>query len=187
MSLTYSNYGMLKKGDQAPEFGLPGVDGRKHSLKNYGGKKAYLVVFMCNHCPYVKPKMTYLKALQDKYAGQGLQVFGISSNDTKSYAEDDFENMKKVSEKHKFMFPYLIDESQATAKAYGAACTPDPFLFNSEKKLVYHGRIDDAHGKMHDDASTNELEEAVQQALKGEKVTVKEEPSLGCNVKWKSN
>ena len=185
MTLTPSNYSVLKKGDSAPEFELPGTDGKKHSLAQYAGKKAYLVVFMCNHCPYVKPNMPYLKELQDRYAGKGLQVFGISSNDTNAYPEDGFEMMKKVSKEKGFGFPYLLDESQGVARAYGAACTPDPFLFDSQKRLVYHGRIDDAHGAPHESAKTNELEEAVKQALEGKKASVKEEPSFGCDVKWK--
>ena len=146
MTLTPSNYSVLRKGSLAPEFDLPGVDGKNHSLSKYTGKKAYLIVFMCNHCPYVKPKMKYLKELQGKYAGRGLQIFGISSNDANSYPEDGFEMMKKVSAEKAFKFPYLLDESQETARAYGAACTPDPFLFDSQKRLAYHGRIDDAHG-----------------------------------------
>ena len=185
MTLTPSNYSVLRKGSLAPEFDLPGVDGKNHSLSKYAGKKAYLVVFMCNHCPYVKPKMKYLKELQDRYAGKGLQIFGISSNDTKAYGEDDFAHMKMVAKEKQFKFPYLLDESQDVARAYGAVCTPDPFLFDSGKKLVYHGRIDEVHGAPHESAKTNELEEAVKQALEGRKVLVKEEPSFGCNVKWK--
>lgn len=185
MTLTNSNDSMLKKGSSAPEFDLPGTDGKNHSLEKYSGKKAYLVIFMCNHCPYVKPKMNYLKELQDKYAQQGLQVIGINSNDTQAYEEDDFEHMQQVAKDKEFKFPYLFDETQEVAKAYGAACTPDPFLFDANKKLVYHGRIDNEHGESHEQASTNELEEAVQQVLEGKEVSVNEEPSLGCNVKWK--
>ncbi|MCR4368276.1 MAG: thioredoxin family protein [archaeon] len=184
MSLTASNYNVLKKGDGAPLFDLPGADGKKHSLKEAKGKKAVLVVFMCNHCPYVQPKFSYLVNLQKKYAAR-LQVFGINSNDTKAYGEDDMEHMKEYAKIHGFNFPYLLDESQEVARAYGAACTPDPFLFDFKFKLVYHGRIDDAHAKPHENAKTNELDEAVQQVLAGKIVTVKEEPSMGCNVKWK--
>ncbi len=186
MSLTPSKYNVLKKGMKAPSFNLKGVDGEFHSLEKYPNKKAYLIVFMCNHCPYVKPKMSFLKYLHDEYESKGLQIFGINSNDTQAYGEDDFENMKRVAKEQGFGFPYLLDETQKVAKAYGAACTPDPFLFNSKLELVYHGRIDDAHGKPHEEATTNELEEAIQQVLEGKKVSVKEQPSYGCNVKWKN-
>ena len=186
MTLTQSNDSVLKKGSTAPEFDLPGTDDENHSLEKYSGKKAYLIVFMCNHCPYVKPKMNYLKELQDKYAEQGLILIGINSNDTEAYGEDDFEHMKQVALEKEFKFPYLFDETQEVAKSYGAACTPDPFLFDENKKLVYHGRIDDAHQKSHEQASTNELEEAVKQVLEGKEITVDEQPSMGCNVKWKN-
>jgi|SRR3989344_2062258 len=185
MTLTYSNYNILKQNSIAPKFNLPGTDGKNHSLELYPGKKAYLVVFMCNHCPYVQPKFAYLKNLYKNYKEKGLMVFGINSNDIEAYGEDDFEHMKEYAKKHEFGFPYLLDETQKAAKNYGAACTPDPFLFDANKKLVYHGRIDDAHKMAHESASTNELEEAIQQVLGGKQVTVREEPSLGCNVKWK--
>lgn len=186
MSLTPSSYSILKKGSPAPAFSLPGTDGKTHSLQEAKGAKATLVVFMCNHCPYVIPKMEFLKKLHDKYNGQGLAMFGINSNDTQAFGEDDFKHMKKIAKEKGFGFAYLLDETQNVARAYGAACTPDPFLFDSEMKLAYHGRIDDAHRQAHEQATTNELDEAVKQALEEKKVTVKEEPSMGCNVKWKS-
>ena len=114
-------------------------------------------------------------------------MFGINSNDPQAYGEDDFENMKAVARQQGFGFPYLLDGIQDVARAYGAACTPDPFLFDAQMRLVYHGRIDDAHMKPHEAAKTNELEEAIAQALAGKAVSVKEEPSFGCNVKWKIN
>tara|TARA_Y100000310_G_scaffold345709_1_gene468621 strand:+ start:23043 stop:23603 length:561 start_codon:yes stop_codon:yes gene_type:complete len=186
MTLTPSRYDVLKKGDIAPEFNLPGTDGENHSLGKHSGKKAYLIIFMCNHCPYVVPKFRYLKELFDNYEDKGLIVIGINSNDTDSYGEDDFEHMKQYSKEEGFRFPYVLDETQEIAKKYGAACTPDPFLFDKDLKLVYHGRIDDAHQETHEEAKTNELEEAIQQVLEGKEVTIKEEPSLGCNVKWKN-
>ncbi len=185
MVVTPSNYSVLKKSSIAPDFSLQSVDGKKYSLPKKGEKKAVLVVFMCNHCPYVKPKMPFLKKLYDSYEKKGLAMFGINSNDTNAYSEDDFENMKRVSKEQGFRFPYLIDETQQTAKAYGAACTPDPFLFDSDLKLVYHGRIDDAHMQPHEKAKTNELEEAIKQLLEGKSPNIKEEPSIGCNIKWK--
>ncbi|MCR4335834.1 MAG: thioredoxin family protein [archaeon] len=186
MTLTQSRYNVLRKGNVAPAFDLIGVDNKKHSLLQYTGKKAYLVIFMCNHCPYVVPKFRYIKELFEKYESKGLAMFGINSNDTEAYGEDDMAHMKKYYNAQKFRFYYLLDETQETAKKYGATCTPDPFLFDSEKKLVYHGKIDDAHMKTHEEAKTNELEEAIQQVLEGKEVTVKEEPSMGCNIKWKN-
>ena len=185
MVYTYSSYKVLQKGSKAPEFSLKGIDEKKHSLKEFKGKKTLLAVFMCNHCPYVKPKVSKLNELQKKYSSKGLQIIGINSNDTEKYPDDSFEKMKEFAEEKKINFPYLIDETQETAKNYGAACTPDPFLFNEKLELVYHGRIDDAHGESHEKAKTNELEEAVKQLLEGKKITVETLPSAGCNVKWK--
>lgn len=186
MVVTPSNYSVLKKGDKAPSFSLLGIDEKQYSLPKEKEKKAVLVVFMCNHCPYVKPKMPFLKLLYDTYEKKGLAMYGINSNDTKAYSEDNFENMKKIAKQQGFNFPYLIDETQEIAKAYGAACTPDPFLFDSELRLIYHGRIDNAHMQPHEKATTNELEEAIKQLVEGKNIIVKEEPSIGCNIKWKS-
>ena len=185
VSLTPSNYSVLQKGASAPVFSLRGTDDKTHSLSEFKNAKVVLVVFMCNHCPYVKPKVEKLVKLQQTYSQKGLAIVGINSNDTGQYPEDSFENMKKFVQQKKINFVYLIDETQSVAKAYGAACTPDPFLFNQNHELVYHGRIDDAHGQPHAKASTNELEEAIIQLLNTGKVTVAPEPSYGCNVKWK--
>ncbi|MBI4210106.1 MAG: thioredoxin family protein [Candidatus Diapherotrites archaeon] len=186
MTITPSGYSVLREGNTAPDFSLPGIDGKTHSLMETKGAKATLVIFMCNHCPFVKPKMPYLRAIHEKYAGKGLAMFAINSNDQNAYPEDDFAHMKETAKAQGFSFPYLLDESQEVARAYGAACTPDPFLFDAGFGLVYHGRIDDAHKEPHEKAKTNELEEAVKQVLAGKEVTVKEEPSYGCNVKWKA-
>ena len=185
MSLTPSDYFKVKPGEKAPDFSLPVTDGKTYSLKDFSGKKALLVIFICNHCPFVKPKFSKLIELQAKYGEKGLQIAGICANDAEDYPEDNFENMKKEVKKRGINFVYLRDENQEVAKAYGASCTPDPFLFDAEQKLAYHGRIDDAHGKPHEEAKTNELEEAIQQVLAGKKVSVKAGPSLGCSIKWK--
>jgi len=177
MTLTYSSYKKLGKGDSAPEFDLPGIDEKNHSLEK---GKPVLIIFMCNHCPYVIPKFDYFIELQDKYPG--LLVIGINSND---YPEDSFEKMKEYAEKYSFNFLYVFDENQETAKAYGAECTPDPFLFDGDLKLVYHGRFDDAHAKIHEDGKTSEMENAIKQLLAGEEITVETLPSCGCNIKWK--
>ena len=182
MTLTASSYKVLTKGDAAPDFRLPGTDGKEHSLEEFKGK-ALLVIFMCNHCPYVVPKFSYFVELQKKYPD--LQLVAINSNDAANYPEDSMEKMKEYAEREGFNFPYLFDESQEVAKSYGAECTPDPYLFDSGHKLRYHGRFDDAHGQAHSDGKTSEMEDAIKQLLAGEEVTVQSLPSMGCNIKWK--
>ena len=185
MVLTYSSYKTLYSGDTAPDFMLHGIDGEKYSLADFKGAKALLVVFMCNHCPYVQPKVSKLVELQKIYAPRGLKVVGINANDVSQYPDDSFENMKKFAKERVINFVYLFDELQEVPKKYGAVCTPDPFLFDSEMKLAYHGRIDDAHKLPHGQAKTNELEEAIIQVLAGKEVSVQVLPSMGCNIKWK--
>ena len=184
MVKTLSDYLKMKKGNSAPDFSLKGTDGKIHALKSYSGKKGYLVIFMCNHCPFVKPKMDYIAELAGKY-GKEIQVFGINANDANEHPEDDFATMKKVAKQKGFSFPYLVDETQEVAKAYGATCTPDPFLFDANKKLIFHGRFDDAHEQPHSMGKTQEMEDAMKQLISTGKVTIKEMPSLGCNIKWK--
>lgn len=185
MALTASSYKVLNRGSFAPEFKLRGTDGKMHSLADFKGKKAVLVIFMCNHCPYVQPKMEYFMKLQKEYETKGLQVVGINSNDTMKYQEDNFENMKKWARDKGFNFPYLYDETQEIARSYGAECTPDPFLFDFQMKLQYHGRFDDAHGKPHQEGKTAEMEEAIKQVLERKEITIETLPSMGCNIKWK--
>ncbi|MEW6722817.1 MAG: thioredoxin family protein [Candidatus Micrarchaeota archaeon] len=184
MTLTASSYKVLGRGSKAPDFRLKGTDGKEHSLSEFRGRPL-LVIFMCNHCPYVQPKMDYFAELQKKYGPEGLVVVGINSNDTEKYPEDGFERMGEYAKRYSFNFPYLIDETQQVAKAYGAECTPDPFLFDSSHSLAYHGRFDDAHGRPHSDGKTSEMEDAIVQVLAGKEVTVQSLPSMGCNIKWK--
>jgi peroxiredoxin len=185
MVLTSSSYKVLHKDSPAPDFELKGIDGKTHSLAEFRGKKALLVIFMCNHCPYVQPKMGYFVDLQERYGPKGLAVVGINSNDTAKYPEDSLGKMKEYSERFGFNFPYLIDKTQQVAKAYGAECTPDPFLFDGSFALAYHGRFDDAHGRPHPEGKTAEMEDAIKQLLEGKEVTVQPLPSMGCNIKWK--
>jgi peroxiredoxin len=182
MALTFSNMKGLLKGNKTPFFELKGTDNQIHSLNEFEGNPL-LIIFMCNHCPYVVPKFSYINELQKKYPA--LKIIGINSNDQKGYPEDSFEKMKEYAQKNKFNFFYLADETQETAKKFGATCTPDPFLFNEKHELVYHGRIDDAHGKPHEEAQTKELEEAIIQTIEKKTVPVNEMPSCGCNIKWK--
>ncbi len=186
MVLLTSQDSVLKTSMIAPSFELQGVDGRAHSLAQFANKKAILVLFMCNHCPYVIPKMEYFVQLQKEYGPKGLQILAINSNDPSIRPEDSFDHMKKTAQEKGFNFPYLFDETQKVARAYGAVCTPDPFLFDSTGSLVYHGRFDDAHGKKHSEGTTREMEDAINQLLEGKKITIPTHPSMGCSIKWKS-
>ena len=174
----------LKAGDRAPDFELLGIDDRMHSLSGCG-KDGVLVVFMCNHCPYVKAKSDALNELYEKF-GDKIDMIGINSNDSAGYPEDSFENMKKTAAEKQFKFDYLVDDSQQVAKKYGAICTPDPFLFDKDRKLVFHGRIDNAMKP--DDAPTEKTMAAnIQKMLSGQEIENDFEPSIGCSIKWKEN
>ncbi|MBI5223848.1 thioredoxin family protein [Candidatus Micrarchaeota archaeon] len=185
MVLTSSSYTVLSRGSIAPNFSLKGIDGNSYSLSDFASKKAILVIFMCNHCPYVQPKMDYFVDLQSRYGPSGLQIIGINSNDAEKYPEDNFEKMKEYAKKYGFNFPYLFDQTQQVAKSYGAVCTPDPFLLDSKHIVQYHGRFDDAHGKSHSKATTSEMEDALNAVLSASQVSVPSLPSMGCNIKWK--
>ena len=172
----------LKTGDNAPEFNLKGIDDQMHSLNDYS-KKGLLVIFMCNHCPFVKAKIEAIKELHDKFKDD-ISIVGINSNDSVKYPDDDFDSMKAVAKEKGLEIDYLVDETQEIAKKYGAVCTPDPFLFDSEKKLVFHGRIDDA---MNPDAIAVEKTMIVniEKFLNGDTIEKDFEPSIGCSIKWK--
>lgn len=182
MALTQS-YEMLKHGDTAPAFSLQGTDGKRYSVASFKAR-CLLVVFMCNHCPYVKQKMKTLVDLQQRFKLDELQIVGINSNDAQRYPDDSFENMKKAVVEYGLNFPYLFDETQHIAKAYGASCTPDPFLFDEQRKLVFHGRIDNALD-LGQKASEHTMEEAIIAVLSGSPLDVGFKPSVGCSIKWK--
>ena len=128
-----------KKGDSAPDFELLGTDDKKYTLDSFRSYDALLVIFMCNHCPYVKAKVDAINEVQNKFKGK-LAVVGINSNDAVAYPDDSFESMKEFAKQRGILFWYLVDETQQIAKKYGAVCTPDPFLFNKERKLVFQDR-----------------------------------------------
>ncbi|MBA0908878.1 MAG: thioredoxin family protein [Nitrosarchaeum sp.] len=175
----------LKTGDNAPIFQLLGVDNKKHALNDYNNFQGILIIFMCNHCPYVKSKIETLNELYEKFSNK-IAIIGINSNDSKDYPEDSFENMKKMAKENEFKFDYLLDETQEIAKKYGAICTPDSFLFNSKKQLVFHGKIDNAMKP--DDVSTEKtMIQNIQKLLIGEKIEKDFDPSIGCSIKWKEN
>jgi len=140
---------------------------------------------MCNHCPYVKAKVEAFNELYEKF-GDKIAIVGINSNDSKDYPEDSFENMKKTAKEKGFEFDYLVDDTQEIAKKYGAICTPDPFLFNSSKQLIFHGRIDNAM-KPDDVATEKTMINNIEKLLSGEKIQKDFDPSIGCSIKWKEN
>ena len=175
----------LKTGDVAPDFELLGIDDKKHSINDYTNKQGILVIFMCNHCPYVKAKADAFNELYEKF-GDKIAIIGINSNDSIDYPEDSFENMKNTAQEKVFKFDYLVDETQEIAKKYGAMCTPDPFLFNNKKELVFHGRIDNAM-KPDDAATEKTMINNIQKLLSGQKIEKDFDPSIGCSIKWKEN
>ena len=174
--------GSLKTGDIAPDFSLKGTDDKIHSLNDYT-QKGLLVIFMCNHCPYVKAKIEAIKEIHEKFK-EHISLVGINSNDSEKYPDDSFDSMKSVVDEKGIAFDYLVDETQEIAKKYGAVCTPDPFLFDSDRKLVFHGRIDDA---MNPDAIAKEkvMINNIEKFLNGEKIEKDFDPSIGCAIKWK--
>lgn len=176
----------LKPGDQAPVFsGLRcATCGERHSLQDFANAKALLIIFMCNHCPYVKAKLEAIKQLHAQYSQKGLALAGINSNDPTNYPEDSFEGMQQAVREKAIKFHYVFDEAQEAARAYGATCTPDPFLFDSQMRLAYHGRFDDAlqPGQM---ASTRDMADAIEEVLAGRRPAQEFLPSIGCSIKWK--
>ncbi len=173
----------LKRGDTAPEFELKSTDNKEYSLEQLRGDKATLIVFMCNHCPYVVPKLTELNRIYNDFKDKGISVIGINPNDSDNYPEDSFERMQGFVKEGRIQFPYLRDKSQEVAKRYGAVCTPDPFLFDESLKLIFHSRIDDIHKQ--EQVNKHELYEAIKQYLEKGEIEIGENPSMGCSIKWK--
>jgi len=175
----------LKIGDLAPSFkGLLGVDGRRYSVEDFKDKKALAVVISCNHCPTVKAYEDRMKEIQRDYADKGFILVAVNPNDPRQYPEDSYENMVKRAKEKAFNFPYLRDEDQSVAKAYGATRTPEVFLFDYDRHLRYHGRIDDNVDEPMR-VRTRYLRDAVEALLGNRKVPVTETVPVGCTVKWK--
>src|SRR5210317_1858283 len=173
-------------GIKAPDFSLQGVDQQQWTLKKCAGERGLLVIFMSNHCPYVKAIRK--KLVRDT---RDLQLLGINSvaimpNDTVAYPEDSFENMIRMSKEFNFPFPYLLDETQEVARAYDAVCTPDFFGYNADLELQYRGRLDAAGPKSDDDSQTRELFEAMKQVAETGRGPEQQVPSMGCSIKWRS-
>lgn len=183
MALTPST--MRDLGTQAPQLALPDTAGKIVRTEDFKEAKALLVIFMCNHCPYVIHLRKAFADFANTYQPKGLAIVGINSNDVDNYPADSPEKMHEEKEDAGYAFPYLYDENQAVAKAYHAACTPDFFLFNAEQKLVYRGQWDDSRPKNDLPVTGKDMRAAVEAVLAGEKVSAEQKPSVGCNIKWK--
>ncbi len=176
---------MLPLGTKAPDFSLPNIDGRRVSLADLAGSPALVVMFMCNHCPYVKHVAPELARLARDYQAKGVAVVGINSNDVSKHPSDSPEQMVHESELRGYTFPYLYDESQAVARAYKAACTPDFFVFDKNQKLVYRGQLDSSRPDSGIPLTGKDLRGALDAVLAGKDAPTDQKPSIGCNIKWK--
>jgi len=175
----------LHAGDPAPDFALPGVDGKTYRLGDFANRKLMLVVFWCNHCPYVQAWEGRMIELGRRYQPRGVGIVLINPNDARAYPEDSLESMVRRATEKKYPFPYLQDESQEVARAYGALVTPHPMLFDANRKLLFQGRIDNDH--QHAERATEHyLARALDQALAGTPVNPAELQVAGCTVKWKA-
>jgi peroxiredoxin len=182
MALLHST--MVPLGTAAIDFKLPGIDGVKYSLDTFVDSKVLVIIFMCNHCPYVKAVIQRLIDLQEDTLSQGVRLVGINCNDAQKYPDDSFENMQKVATEWGMNFSYLFDESQTVAKKYDAVCTPDIYVYGKEKKLLYRGRIDDNWENV-EQVTQRDLKQAIDCILAGQEVPAKQVPSMGCSIKWK--
>lgn len=174
-------------GKPAIDFALPGTDGKVWTLAQCKGEKGLLIMFICNHCPYVKAILDRLVRDTRELKGLGVNSVAIMSNDPTEYAEDSFENMKLVAERENFPFPYLIDESQEVAQAYGAVCTPDFFGYNADLELQYRGRLDASRKEAALPDARRDLYEAMAQVAGTGKGPEEQIPSMGCSIKWKDH
>ena len=176
---------MLPLGTSAPEFSLVNVDGKTVALRDFDDAPALLVIFMCNHCPFVVHVADHLAALANEYMARGVAIVGINPNDVANYPADSPEQMVAEAEARGYAFAYLYDETQEVAHAYRAACTPDFFLFDGDKKLVYRGQLDSSRPDSDTPVTGEDLRAALDAVLAGNPPPEKQTPSLGCNIKWK--
>jgi peroxiredoxin len=195
MTLTHSNKNDL--GSAIPDFSLLATDGNNYSLESFNSYDVLVIIFTCNHCPYAKFARPKLLGSYERIKEENIQFVAICSNDVENYPEDDFENMK--SDKYNYPFPYLFDETQEVAKAFGAVCTPDIFVYNKERKLIYHGQLDDSRPNMgvvaantmfkkeinNNETSARDLENAIKALLANQIPDEIQKPSIGCSIKWK--
>lgn len=175
---------MLPLGTIAPDFSLPDTEGGVVSLDDFADAPALLVIFMCNHCPYVKHVRRELARLAREYQARGVAVVGINANDIEQYPEDRPEKMAQEKRAAGYTFPYLFDETQEVAKAYRAACTPDFFVFDRDRRLAYRGQMDDSRPGSHIPVTGEDLRAALDAVLEGRPIPEEQRPSLGCNIKW---
>lgn len=185
MAATESN--MMPLGTKAPYFNLPDtISGESKTLQDLKSDKATVIMFICNHCPFVKHVQTGLVKLANDYLPKGISFAAISSNDVKNYPDDSPERMKEAAKQFSYPFPYLYDESQDIAQAYGAACTPDFYIFDKDLKCVYRGQMDDSRPSNDIPVTGEDLRAALDAILAGKPVSLDQKPSIGCNIKWKS-
>ena len=186
MTLTPSS--MIPLGTQAPDFTLPDtISGKTLSLKELKSPVATVVMFICNHCPFVKHVQKQLVILANTYQAKGVKFIAISANDISNYPDDAPDKMKQIAKELNYPFPYLYDESQQTAKAYHAECTPDFFVFDQNLALAYRGRLDDSRPGTTIPVTGKDLSQALDALLAGKKVSEDQHPSMGCNIKWKNH
>lgn len=176
---------MLPLGTVAPEFSLPDTTGKMVSLDDFSGATGYLIIFMCNHCPYVKHVAGALQNLAADYQKRGIAVIGINSNDAVAHPDDSPAKMAEEKASRGYTFPYLFDADQQVAIAYHAACTPDFFLFDSQRRLVYRGQMDSSRPKTDIPVTGSDLRAALEEMLAGQQVSTLQTPSIGCNIKWR--
>ena len=184
MTMTAST--MLPLGTKAPPFTLPDVKGDPVSLSDFDDAAALVVVFMCNHCPFVKHILNDLVEFVKEYQPKGVAFVGINSNDVDNYPEDRPERMAQIARAKGFTFPYLYDATQAVAKSYRASCTPDFFVFDGKRELVYRGQMDDSRPGSNVPITGADLRAGLDAVLKGEPAPKEQRPSMGCNIKWKA-
>jgi peroxiredoxin len=171
-------------GWHAAPFDLPGTDGRRHTLDSVCGKNGTVVMFICNHCPYVKAVIAKIARDMKELAAHGVGAVAVMSNDPADYPEDSFDHMKAFAATHGFTFPYVQDETQEVARAYGAVCTPDFFGFDRDLRLAYRGRLD-ASGRSNDPGAARELFDAMLAVARTGKAPAEQHPSVGCSIKWR--
>jgi peroxiredoxin len=171
-------------GWRATAFDLPGTDGRRHTLESVKGANGVVVVFICNHCPYVKAVVAKMVRDMKELALHGVGSVAIMSNDAVAYPDDSFDNMKAFASRHAFPFPYVLDETQDVGRSYGAVCTPDFFGFDRDLKLAYRGRLD-ASGRSDDPTASRELFDAMMEVARSAKAPAVQHPAVGCSIKWK--
>jgi peroxiredoxin len=176
---------MSPLGTQTPDFNLPDPEGKTIALSDFAEAKALLVMFICNHCPFVKHIAEGLAAIGRDYQPKGVAVVAINSNDVKTHPDDSPPKMAEEAASRGYTFPYLFDETQETAKAFGAACTPDFFVYDQDRKLVYRGQLDDSRPSNDVPVTGADLRAALDAVLAGRPVAGDQNPSIGCNIKWK--